>query len=85
MKTHPVSVSHLVVGLVFLGIATTWALEHAGVIDADGMRWVGPVILIIAGGAGLVASVAKSLSRSRPAVRTSAEEADAEDTTTLFD
>lgn len=60
-NTHPVNVSHLVFGLVFLGIAATWALRQADIVDPDGMRWVLPLVLLVAGGAGLVASVAKGI------------------------
>jgi hypothetical protein len=62
---HPVNVTHLVMGLVFLGIAGSWALRQLDVISAEGGRWVLPVILILAGGAGLVAAVAKGLSKGR--------------------
>jgi hypothetical protein len=62
---HPVNVTHLVMGLVFLGIAGSWALRQLDIISAEGGRWVLPVILILAGGAGLVAAVAKGLSRGR--------------------
>ena len=57
---HPLSAGYLVAGLVFLGIATTWALRAADVIDDDGSRWVLPVVLIVAGLAGLAASVTRS-------------------------
>ncbi len=63
MKTHPVNVTHLVFGLVFLGIAGTWALREAGVIGLDGFRWVLPAILLAAGAAGLVASIARGVGR----------------------
>ena len=32
MKTHPLNVGYLVVGLVFLGIAGSWLLRETGVI-----------------------------------------------------
>ena len=62
-RRHPVNVTHLVMGLVFLGIAGSWALRQLDVIDAEGGRWVLPVILLLAGAAGLVAAVTKGLSR----------------------
>jgi hypothetical protein len=63
---HPVNVTHLVMGLVFLGIAGSWALRQLDVISADDGRWLLPVILILAGGAGLVAAVVKTLTRNKP-------------------
>ena len=62
---HPVNVAHLVMGLVFLGIAGSWGLGQIGVIDAEGGRWLLPAILVLAGGAGLVAAIAKGLSRAK--------------------
>jgi hypothetical protein len=63
--THPVSIGHLVTGLVFLGLAGAWALGAAGVVDADA-AWVVPLVLVVAGGAGLLASVFRSLRSGRP-------------------
>ena len=63
MKTHPLNVSYLVVGLAFLGIAGSWALRESGVIDS--VDWLLPLTLVVAGGIGLVAFVAKSLRRDR--------------------
>jgi hypothetical protein len=61
--THPVHVTHLVVGLVFLGIAGSWALREAGVVDTGDARWALPLILLVAGAVGLAATVAKSAGR----------------------
>lgn len=65
IKTHPLSVTHLVVGLVFLGIAGSWALRQANLIEADDVTWLFPVALVIAGGVGLVAAMAKGVRGSR--------------------
>jgi hypothetical protein len=59
MKTHPLNVSYLVVGLVFLGLAGSWALREAGVIDLGEVRWLLPLTLVVAGVVGLVAVAAK--------------------------
>jgi hypothetical protein len=61
--THPLNVSYLVVGLVFLGIAGSWALRVAGVVDTADARWLVPAVLVLAGAVGLVAFAAKGLSR----------------------
>ena len=64
-RTHPLSVGHLVCGLVFLGIAASWGLRQLGVIESGGEQWVFPLVLVVAGGAGLLALVAKSATSSR--------------------
>jgi len=65
LKTHPLDVSYLVLGLVFLGIAGSWALRAAEVIDTSDVQWLVPLSLVVAGSIGLVAFAAKGLSRSR--------------------
>jgi hypothetical protein len=65
MKTHPLNVSYLVIGLVFLAISGSWALRQVGVIDTEDVAWLGPVALIIAGGVGLVAAIAKGARKDR--------------------
>jgi hypothetical protein len=64
-KTHPLNVSYLVVGLVFLGIAGSWALHTAGVVDSGDARWLLPAVLLLAGTVGLVAFAAKGIGRRR--------------------
>lgn len=65
MRTHPLNVSYLVVGLAFLGIAGSWALNQAGVIGPAEVEWLLPLSLVIAGGIGLVAFMARSLRAPR--------------------
>jgi hypothetical protein len=60
MKTHPMNVSALVVGLVFLGLAGSWGLREAGAIDYGDAAWLLPVLLVTAGTIGFVAAVTKS-------------------------
>lgn len=64
MKTHPLNVSYLVIGLVFLGIAGSWALRAARLIDTSDVQWLVPLSLVIAGAIGLVAFAAKGITRS---------------------
>ncbi|HET8716805.1 MAG TPA: hypothetical protein VFM50_03555 [Nocardioidaceae bacterium] len=67
MKTHPLNVSYLVIGLVFLGLAGSWALRESGVIDLGTAQWLLPATLVAAGAVGLIAfavSVARGRSRA---------------------
>jgi hypothetical protein len=61
-----VKVGHLVTGLVFLGLAGSWALHQAGVIGDVGVGWLMPAILVVAGVIGLLVMFAGSLRRNRP-------------------
>jgi hypothetical protein len=65
MKTHPLNVSYLVVGLVFLGLSGSWALHQTGVIGAAEVEWLLPLSLVVAGGIGLIAFMARSLRSPR--------------------
>lgn len=63
LKTHPLNVTYLVLGLIFLGIAGFWALRTIGVVDSADARWLGPLLLVGAGGIGLVGFATKNLGR----------------------
>jgi hypothetical protein len=65
LKTHPLNVTYLVVGLIFLGIAGFWALRTIGVVDSADGRWLGPLLLVGAGVVGLVGFASKNLGRDR--------------------
>ena len=60
---HSVKVTHLVFGLLFLGIAGVWALVAGGVITAGRITYLGPGVLIAAGVIGLAASLASTRNR----------------------
>jgi len=62
-RTHPLNVSYLVVGLIFLGLAGSWALREAGVVDLGEVNWLLPATLVAAGLVGLVAMTVKGLFR----------------------
>lgn len=68
-----VKVGHLVTGVVFLGLAGSWALREGGVIGDVGVGWLLPVILVAAGVIGLLAMVAGTLRRNRPRPVTAAD------------
>ena len=57
MNTRPISVSHLVFGLIFLGATALWVIGAATDADAPDMAVLAPAILIGAGVAGLIAIV----------------------------
>jgi hypothetical protein len=61
MKTHPLNVSYLVIGLIFLGLAGSWALRESGVIDLGEVRWLLPLTLVAAGVIGLIGFAAKGM------------------------
>ena len=56
-RTHRPSVLHLVIGLVFLGVAALWALSASGAVGSDD-TWLLPGLLVVAGATGLVAALA---------------------------
>ncbi len=68
MSTHPVRTGYLVEGIIFLGAALIWALNAADLVDLVELRWLVPVLLILAGSAGLASSVAAGVRRSRQGV-----------------
>jgi hypothetical protein len=55
-----IRIAHLVVGLLFLGIAMIWLLRTTGLISAGQIALSGPVVLIAAGVVGLVVSLGAS-------------------------
>lgn len=58
-----VKVTHLVFGLLFLGLAGIWVLAETEVITTDRLPVLAPAVLIVAGVVGLVASLANSRNR----------------------
>lgn len=52
---HPLRVTYLVAGLIFLGVAVSWLLREAGAVDAGSGAWFFPLTLVVAGTAGLAA------------------------------
>lgn len=61
--TRGTSVPHLVAGLVFLGLAGSWGLHEVGVIESVQVQWLVPLILVVAGAAGLLASLTRGVGR----------------------
>jgi hypothetical protein len=61
---RPLSVTHLVFGLIFLGIAAMWLVAEVADIEAPVLSVSGPAILIGAGVIGLVASFVNNRRRA---------------------
>ena len=53
---HPVQVTHLIFGVVFLAFAGIWALLKADITQIEDLRWLLSVPWLLAGAAGLMAS-----------------------------
>jgi hypothetical protein len=64
-EDRSVKVPHLVFGLLFLGIAGTWALAVTHVITGDRLAILAPAVLVAAGVIGLAASLASTRNRHR--------------------
>jgi hypothetical protein len=55
MKTHPLNVTHLTIGLILLGLSALWGADAAGWTDFGDSAYLVPVLLIGAGVIGLIA------------------------------
>lgn len=73
-----VRVSHLVFGLLFLGIAGLWWLAETDNIGSETLSLALPLLLIAAGVLGLCATLVNSRRRHRDAVRNDALLTDAQ-------
>ncbi len=54
MQRHETDVTSLVFGLLFAGLAGVWALVHYSVLTLPAASVVAPVVLVLAGLAGLL-------------------------------
>ncbi|GAB4013010.1 hypothetical protein [Nocardioides ultimimeridianus] len=55
---HPVHIPHLVMGLAFLGLVAVWAIVvPLNAVELPHARWLLPLPWLVAGAAGLVATV----------------------------
>lgn len=54
---HPVNILHLVMGVIFLGVVSIWALIQGEVASTEDLRWLIPLPWVIAGAAGLIVIV----------------------------
>jgi hypothetical protein len=57
VKRHPLDVVSLVAALIFLGVFGIWLGVDRGDLDIADIGWLTPTLLIVAGLAGVVASL----------------------------
>ncbi len=69
---HPVNIVHLVMGVVFVGLAFVWALVTSDAVALRDIRWLLPIPWVAAGAVGLAATLAPS--RRRPTLSPTQEE-----------
>lgn len=70
MRTHPLNVTHLTLGLILLGIAGLWGANQIGWIDGIDSNYLVPSMFIGAGLIGLLAFGLKGRGRDNsPASR----------------
>lgn len=63
MKVHETDVTSLVFGLVFLSTTLVWALVQWGVITVSMLPVAVPVVLVVVGVIGVIASVTRGRAR----------------------
>lgn len=70
-QRHATDVVSLVFGIIFAGFTLVWALEESDQVTDGHAWWAGPLVLIVAGAAGLLASLrsTRSASAAVPAER----------------
>ena len=67
MNTRSVSITHLVFGLIFLGVTALWVVGATTDLEAPALAIWGPAVLIGAGLVGLAATVFNARSSAGPA------------------
>lgn len=60
MAEHETDVTSLVFGLVFVGLAALWGLVQLDVIATPSASVGGPVVLVVAGLAGLLLTIRRA-------------------------
>lgn len=62
---HPVNLTHLIMGIAFLGFAGIWAAITGDLVPDGDLRWLLPVPWLLAGSAGLLAIIVSHVRRTR--------------------
>lgn len=77
---RPLSIAHLVFGLIFVGVAALWAIGAATDADAPDIAAMAPAVLIGAGVVGLIGIVINARNARRNAARADITEPEYADT-----
>ena len=65
-QRHATDVVSLVFGIMFAGFTLVWLVGVTGHLDQHDAWWAGPLVLVVAGVAGLVASLRHGGPGERP-------------------
>jgi fatty acid desaturase len=65
-QRHATDVVSLVFGTIFAGFTVIWLVYLAGHLDSHDSWWLGPIVLVVAGAAGLVTAL-RPTKESQPA------------------
>jgi membrane-associated PAP2 superfamily phosphatase len=76
LPTRTLKVAHLVIGVVFLGIAGVWALSTNGNIGWSASAYLAPAVLVAAGVIGLLAGLVSHRGRRNPSTSPDSEDTD---------
>ncbi len=61
---HPVNLTHLIMGIAFLGFAGIWTAITGDLVPDDNLEWLLPVPWLLAGSAGLLALTVSHVRRT---------------------
>ena len=67
-QRHATDVVSLVFGTIFAGFSVLWVLYVAGDLDNRDAWWAGPIVLVVAGAAGLVAALRPAKDPAEPSL-----------------
>lgn len=62
---HPVNIGHLVMGIAFCCFVACWVIVKTKVVTGDDLHWLFPIPWVVAGAAGVAATVAGGVRRRR--------------------
>lgn len=67
MQRHDTDVTSLVFGLIFAALAVMWPVRYFDLVPAGTLGWLVPVVLVVVGVTGVVASLRRARRYRTPA------------------